>query len=115
MIARPQSARDDRRHGRLACELLKCSLGEVLDISASGMRVRQKGRVHVTKGEELPIAIQFGATKVPIKVRVAWARSSGFWSHELGVEFVDITDESRKVITQLSRLSRKTRTIADTI
>lgn len=115
MIARPQSAKDDRRHGRLACELLSSSLGEVLDISASGVRVRRRGRVRVAKGEEVSITLQFGGSKIPAKVRVAWTRRAGFWSHELGLEFIDITDASRKVITQLGRLARKSRTIADTI
>lgn len=115
MISRPQSTKDDRRHGRLACELLTSTLGEVLDISASGMRVRQSGRVHVVKGDEICITIQFGSSKIPVKVRVAWTRRSGFWSHQIGVEFIDLTDESRKVITQLSRLARKSRTIADTL
>lgn len=115
MIARPPSAKDARKHGRLACELLHCTLGEVLDISASGMRVKHRGRFSTAKGETITTTIQVGATKIPAKVKIAWVRRAGFWSHQIGLEFVEMTDESRKVITQIGRLSRKARVIADEV
>jgi len=62
-----------RRHGRLKTEGTLSSLGDVVDISASGMRVVRKGSMPVTEGEMFRIELQIDRHARPSS---AWSSST---------------------------------------
>lgn len=98
----PQDA-NLRKRGRIRLQDIECSLGIVLDLSASGMRVRTRGRVPETG---TVFATQLGSLDGPIVVgcRVRWWRKAGLMTKEFGVEFVNLTPE---IAVELTRLARR--------
>ncbi len=100
--------RDSRRHGRVRTDSLVCSLGEVMDISASGLRVRCQGRPTCTVGKRVEIILP--GTDGPFRVfaRPVWIRKTGMFKHEVGVCFEDLDEDAR---LQLGALARSAVTI----
>lgn len=92
-----------RRHGRLQTRDLTCSLGEVLDISASGMRVVTKSIRSVHAGEQAACSVGSVHGSFSIYVRVAWARRVSLAKWELGIEFVDPTPAASEVLSRIAR------------
>ncbi|MFG0330796.1 MAG: PilZ domain-containing protein [Phycisphaerales bacterium] len=101
----PSKGRDNevRRHGRLNCRDLQCSLGEVVDISASGIRVQRKGKPHRHEGERFMITLEAERGPVEAPVHLVRVRRIGFRTYELGLEFDEMTPEQRTAITAVAR------------
>jgi c-di-GMP-binding flagellar brake protein YcgR len=108
----PTEGRDDehRRHGRLRTELLRCRFGEVVDISASGMRVLVKGKCPLQQDMELGTELVCEDLKLMVKVRVAWVRKDGFRKHQVGMTFVDLTPSLEAAIRKLAQMTMCNRT-----
>lgn len=103
MSYREQHREDQqRRHGRVVCQDIDCTLGEILDISASGMRVRcgskppPLGFEFTTKVDGLDGEITFSGV-------VVWTRRCGFLRFEAGIEFRNLTEAMRKTLATLAR------------
>jgi hypothetical protein len=95
--------RDGRRvPGRLPQELLMCGLGPVLDLSAGGMRVLST-RPHAGAFD---VRIQGADVSLTVRVKVAWARRLGFRRHELGLSFVDVDEDTVKILSRISASHR---------
>lgn len=91
-----------RRHGRLLCQDIRCSLGVVLDISASGMRVRS-GTKPPLGGQQLTLTLETLDACVLIPATVVWSRRSGLFRHDLGLEFGELSKDVRGLLCQLAR------------
>lgn len=91
--ATPAAASNRRRQGRVRTADVPCSLGEVLDISASGMRVGGRGRPPLAKGQTTTITMLTPAGVLAVDVGVAWARKTSWRHFELGLAFVNITPD----------------------
>ena len=103
---------EDRQKGRLRCEMLKCDLGRVCDLSASGMRVLRRGLRGVKKDQETVISLRHATGTFNVKVRVAWIKNEGFLRHEIGLEFVDLTDEMADELVAIARVAAERLTVA---
>lgn len=66
---------------------LRCNLGQILDLSATGLRVRRRWRMR--PGSAWTIGLKGHAIGGPLIGRVAWCRRIGFFQYEVGVEFLD--------------------------
>jgi hypothetical protein len=97
----PQAA-NYRRHGRLLCQDISCSLGAVLDISASGMRVRS-GTKPPLSGQQLTLTLETLDACVLISATVVWSRRSGIFRHDVGLEFGELSKDVRSLLNQLAR------------
>jgi len=102
----------------LRLELLESSLGEVIDMSACGMRVSHKGKVTLAQtalDKGLPIELTLKALTGELKVRakVIRIKKLGFRRHEIGLTFVDVTDKIAEALTKLVRISVDGRMIYD--
>ena len=109
---------DQRRHGRLRCEYLSCfhnfeHLGEVLDLSAAGMRVSRRGGLKLQTDDWLNMRLVWQQTVVDIRARVIWIKKAGFRKSALGLEFESLTPAQRASVTQIARLATHSRMIAD--
>lgn len=95
-----------RRHGRLRCEETSCCVGQVEDLSASGMRVKRRGRPIMEIGDELTIGVHPDAGEPAIKLhaRVVWIEKSGFRQHIYGMEFADLSDDQKRQLSELARV-----------
>jgi hypothetical protein len=68
------------------------NFGEVVNLSATGMRIRRPGRPITTVGSVEKFVIAAGAAPLVLRGRVVWSRRSALLSrtHELGVQFLNV-------------------------
>lgn len=93
-----------RRHGRLLVSGVGSNYGDVLDISASGMRLCHTGKLGVKVGDKVQLTLDpEHADEFTVRVLIAWI-SPGDKIHEIGVEFVSQTEEQRARVLDLVRL-----------
>ena len=96
-------AESQRRSGRVRCRDLHCSLGEVLDLSAGGMRVRGRPDKALAVGVAVEVALLCSPFVVHLKARIVWVRKSGWRTQELGLMFLDLSAPSRRSLNDLAR------------
>ena len=82
---------ESRGAGRATTHRITCSLGQVADISSTGMRVVCRGKVHVTEDEVIPLTMHTPSGPIALSAQVIWVMKTGMLRHELGFRFVDIT------------------------
>jgi hypothetical protein len=104
-VVKKTCAKDLRRSGRLRVELLSCKLGHVLDMSATGMRVRRRGRQLVSKGDKVQVTLKSLLGQQTVKAEVMWIKKLGFLRYEFGLRFVDITPEESAALIQIAQIS----------
>lgn len=104
-------ANDNRRRaGRVLTQEVECTLGRVLDLSATGLRVKTGFRPGVVTGEVFWMTIKGYSGKFQVKCQCAWIKKAGWFSHEVGVVFLEVTDEVR---THLNSIGRTANTNAE--
>jgi hypothetical protein len=92
-----------RRAGRVRLMKVRSTLGEVLDVSVTGCRLRSRRRPRCSAGDVLELAIVGLDGPIGVRARVAWVRRAGLRAHELGVHFVEPDSESRRALALLAR------------
>lgn len=92
-----------RRHGRVRCQHVVCSLGEVVDLSASGLSARCRGRPLYKVGEPIVVSIEGLEGAFDVASRVVWIRRTGIFRHEIGVAFLALSAGARQELTALGR------------
>ncbi|MHC5027265.1 MAG: PilZ domain-containing protein [Planctomycetota bacterium] len=99
----PDAASDSnaRKTGRRRAMDLKCSLGDVLDVSKGGIRVMTRNQIPVNC--EVRISFLSNASE-PFSMlgRVAWVHKHGFRKFECGFEFVSPQPEHIALIRELA-------------
>ena len=98
----PTSGSNRRRHGRVRLQDITCSLGTLLDLSASGMRVRTRGSTPTT-GTEFAVSIEGLEETIVLQCTVRWSKRTGLLSREVGLEFLSLNAETRRWLTALAR------------
>ncbi len=101
MNAAKSIADNRRRRGRIRVHGVRTSFGDVLDISAGGVRLRA-GRTVPPAGATVEMSIQTQDGPQVLRARVAWLQKTGFLSHEIGLEFVDLSAAARAAITKIA-------------
>ncbi|MEE9211460.1 MAG: PilZ domain-containing protein [Phycisphaeraceae bacterium] len=92
---------EGRSTGRIWGDTLECSLGTVIDLSASGMRVhRRAGRI-IKPDTTITVTLQSAVGALQLKSRVVWAQKIGFWRQEIGLKFLDVSPELRTALSNL--------------
>ncbi|MCB9841300.1 MAG: DnaJ domain-containing protein [Phycisphaeraceae bacterium] len=91
----PRQRRQARRYQTRS--LPSFPFGEVVDLSAGGMRVRRNGAPIVAEGSVERFTLVAGAGPIHLTGRVAWIRRKGLLArtHEYGVEFLELDNELR--------------------
>ncbi len=88
------------RPARYRTEAARCGLGAVLDVSASGCRVRCDQPPALVKGQGVPLRVQCGQSAVSLSATVAWARRvGGAW--QMGLRFTGVTAAQAQVLRHL--------------
>ncbi len=98
---RPEDADNRRRHGRVRVEQVRTGLGKLMDLSASGMRVR--GAKAFKVGHMLDVDIDGHDGSFMVRAKVVWCKRAAPWQYELGLEFVDVDLETRAFLAVLVR------------
>lgn len=99
-------ARQERRQrSRVQCEGLTCTLGRVIGLSGTGMRIRASGWCRIRQDDRLIINLSHIGGKLAIKVRIAWVRKVGLFQYESGMAFEELTPAQN---TELGRIAQMT-------
>jgi hypothetical protein len=85
---------NQRKHGRVRCQGIYCSFGEILDMSASGMRVLSAIRPPPVD-KIVTVTIQTLEGPVAVEARVIWSRKTSFFKREIGMRFIDLLPQRR--------------------
>lgn len=100
-----------RVRNRINCVLLECELGDVVNLSLTGMRVRCHKKAVPPPESMQPLRLTLrlhDARALAVETKVAWARRTGpagLGRWEIGFEFVNLTDDLRRDIARLARES----------
>lgn len=94
---------NSRRHGRVRCQHVWCSLGEVVDLSASGLSARCRGRPMYRAGEPIVVSIEGLEGPFDVAARVVWVKRTGLFRHEVAVAFLAMSRAARAALTALGR------------
>jgi hypothetical protein len=103
---------NNRKAGRVRCQYVTCSLGEVRDLSSTGLRVLCKKNPGIAAGQAICFKLNtLDGAELPVTAEVAWARKAGWLKHELGMRFLDVSPELRLALLQLCRASAYNETL----
>lgn len=94
---------ENRRAGRLRCQSIKCSLGQVVDLSGTGLRVQCKGRPGVPVNEPFGLTIHAPTGVVTAPVTAVWVRRVGFRTYEIGLRFGELGDDAKRQLAVIAR------------
>src|SRR5687767_1398774 len=89
-LFKPFGGNNARQKGRIKVAQVSCSLGDVLDVSATGMRIMCKG-APPRESSVVPVRIFGLLNPVDAQGRIVWARRVGWRRHEVGVVFENLS------------------------
>lgn len=96
-------ASNRRKRGRVKCSHLSCSLGRVLDLSATGMRISGSG-FGPAKDSTVSAEIIGPEEKVQVQAKVIWLRRKLF-RFQAGLEFTGLSSSARRAISEIARMT----------
>lgn len=79
---------EKRRGGRIACSALTCEVGEVRDLSSTGIKVHSKKKPKVVAGEERDLTLRAEDETAAVRVRCMWVRVDDACEFDSGWELV---------------------------
>lgn len=95
-----------RRAPRHEAHGLRCPLGELKDISVSGLRCQCEGKPAVSVGQIVPLVIRNEGQGIKVQGQVVWVRRMGgvmSKSFQIGLRFQGVTPKLHRALDQLSR------------
>ncbi len=106
-MKRETNLSDRRTPARLQQEDLLSDLGPILDLSVGGMRVLCK------RSREGSLKVRLWAYQFTMNLdgQVVWTKHLGFRRHEIGVEFLNVDDDTAKILARVSAIHRMRRAI----
>lgn len=94
---------DPRRSApRQSTDTLACQLGDVVDISTTGVRIACKSKPPFSEGAVSTIKFAFKGGQLPVSIQERWRKRKGFFgSYEIGLKFVNNSPNVIKAIESL--------------
>lgn len=96
-IDRASAGPQNRRAGRVIVGALKCDVGRVLDVSATGVRLLSRHKL--TGRAEINLFDEDGGVRLEAEVR--WSKRHGLVKHQIGLQFLNVPPD---VAAKLSAL-----------
>jgi DnaJ-like protein/PilZ domain-containing protein len=90
-----------RANPRHSGEVFSCVLGEVVDVSSAGLRVRCKQKPPFSEGALTTIKLAFKGGKLQVSVQERWRKRRGFRGYEIGMKFVSNSPSAMAAIDSL--------------
>ncbi len=94
-----------RRHERHDAHGLRCALGELADLSTTGMRVKGSGKCPVEIGQPVPLVISNGGQTIRVQGEVVWVRKPAFGggAFQVGVRFTEVRKSLSAALEQFAK------------
>jgi hypothetical protein len=99
-------ARSADRH---APQEVACTLGEVLDMSATGMRLKMTRKPPVIIGQVMLLELDHPGGKLAVKGQVRWWRRAGMRRYEVGLKFVRVRPGAEHTLEAIAKGMRTAR------
>jgi DnaJ domain/PilZ domain len=98
-------AKYPRRDERFTTLGMSCPLGEIVDLSASGMRIRSPGKPDIGKGQANQFVLRTSKQKLTISGVVAWIHRQSLFSkqYEIGIRFTDSRGGTRDALVAFAK------------
>ena len=94
---------DPRRNApRHFVDGLSCELGEVCDLSATGMRIKGSGKPILKKGQNGKVSLSFNGGVLNLDSQVVWFKRRGFRKWEIGLSFLHVSPGMAKAISTIA-------------
>jgi DnaJ domain/PilZ domain len=105
IVANQSDPDQDPRRGstRHPSETLSCMLGDVVDISTTGIRIRSKGKPPFSVGAVTTIKLSYEGGKLAVFVQERWRRRQGLRAYEMGLKFVNNSPNVTAAVESLVR------------
>ncbi len=91
-----------RRASRVASEGLTCQMGQIVDLSETGLRLRSSSRIKLEVGSQLKLTIASSMQRVSVTGQVVWVRNS-LLKGSAGIRFVDTPPAVARALVELAR------------
>ena len=82
---------ENRRAKRHQTNMLSCELGDVMDISKTGMRVKCDGKPPVRVGQVLQMKLESSGQRLGVTTQVVWVKRKGLRTYQMGLQFAKVT------------------------
>lgn len=92
-----------RRFERHPTEAVRCDVGDVLDLSGSGVRLQTATKPPIEVGQIARITLKFSGKVARLQVQARWIKRAGLKRHEIGLKFINTTPKTRAVIDSVAR------------
>lgn len=99
----PRGIKFPREHERVGSQGISCHLGQVLDISGGGMRIRTDATPGVGKGDQCNFGVRSSRHQVSVRGQIVWTRRVGWKQFEIGVRWLDASPVHVQLLLQLAR------------
>ncbi len=93
--------KETRRFGRLRCEGVLCNLGDVINISAGGVKITRRGLTRRAAGEHTVIELRAMQKHMLLEVECVRSDKAGLFRIIEAFRFIDIDDEQRDKLIQM--------------
>ncbi|MHC4991545.1 MAG: DnaJ domain-containing protein [Planctomycetota bacterium] len=93
---RPRSA---QRH---QTNLIRCDLGDLLDLSQTGMRIKCDSKPPVKVGQMIQMTLRSPGDKLPVVGKIVWLRRKGLRAYQIGIMFVNVTRRQAENLESLA-------------
>jgi hypothetical protein len=97
-----RTATEKRKKGRVKTGVILTELGEVVDLSESGVRVKRRGATDQAVGSTLMLGMRGPGQTITCPCRVVWVKKSGWFHTMIGLEFLDQSETFARELRKLS-------------
>lgn len=81
--------------------MAQCTLGDVLDVSAGGMRV--KSSIKLDPGQRVTVTVSTPAGPMPVQCTVMWVKRSKLFWHTMGLKFESLCRQGQRLMREFAR------------
>ena len=96
-------ASNRRLRGRVRLTGQTCSLGHILDVSATGLRIRLAADVKLREGDLVQTTLATPVVRDTVVLKVVWVRRAGLFGRDIGATVVNPTELTARVLADLAR------------
>lgn len=103
-IAVPKASKQDnrRRHGRIRCDGISCDLGEVIDVSASGIQINT-GKTPIPVTSDVAFTIHGPDGAIPVRGTVLRCEKTRK-GYEIGLQLHSLSREAARGLAVIARI-----------
>jgi hypothetical protein len=104
-VPKIQTGQDPRRRmPRHPTDVVHCPLGDLLDLSGTGMRLAIPGRCSLKPGQVLTLKLKTPHGAMPVAARVVWKKRKGlFKNFEVGLQFEGLKPSQVVALATIAR------------